>query len=98
LAIPLAASEMANSRWLKGASCPSQVSGLRSAELTQKTAVMLAGSMSTRIGRPQKDRVDRERPYLWDALRVERLEESAGLLGLVFDPACDVRVVGPIIG
>jgi hypothetical protein len=29
---------------------------------------------------------------------VERLEESTGLLGLVFDPACDSRVVGPVVG
>jgi hypothetical protein len=59
---------------------------------------MLAGSMPTRVGRPQKDLVDRERPDLGDARRVERLQDRSGLLGRVGDPACDGRVIGAILG
>jgi hypothetical protein len=53
-AIPWAASETANSRATKGASCRCQLAPLRSAELWQKTAVRLAGSIPTRIGCPPK--------------------------------------------
>ena len=54
-AIPPAASEIANSNALKGANCSCHDRRrARSAALWQKTAVMLAGSIPTRVGRPQK--------------------------------------------
>src|SRR6185437_9538848 len=52
--IPLAASEMANSRPENGSNWFFQVSADRSLAFRQKTAVMLAGSIPTKVGRPQK--------------------------------------------
>lgn len=71
-AIPLAASETANSSRVNGTSCPSQVGALRSAVLRQKTAVMLAGSIPTKVGRPQKDLVQSEGPDAGSTRRVQR--------------------------
>ena len=53
-AIPLAASEMANSNRVKGASWTPQVAAVRSAARLHTTAAMLAGSIAIKVGRPQK--------------------------------------------
>ena len=54
----MAASETANSNWVNGTSCSSQVAALRSAAARQKTAVMLVGSIPTRVGRPQNEKIE----------------------------------------
>ena len=64
-----------------------QTRPLRSAELWQKTAVRLAGSIPTRVGRPQKNLVQGEVEDLLGAGVVERHQDLPGLLGLVRRPS-----------
>ena len=95
-AIPLAASETANSNRENGASSFSQVSALRSAVLRQKTAVMLAGSMPIKVGRPQK-RSCRWREFGRGGHRPRpTCQDRFGALRLGLDPAPDGRMVGDL--